>query len=118
MTDSREYRRFPVHAEVRYAEVEADGATAKWHTAPVLDLSAKGLRFLGKKVAVGKAVELSLALPTGRVAASARVVRVDPAGSSGRHHVGVEFTRISDLHRDEIVRFLFQRQASIRLQLD
>lgn len=119
MTDSREFRRIRIHAEVRYAEVEAEGAAGKWRTAPVLDLSAKGMRFLGRKVAVGTFVELSLSLPTGRLAASARVVRVEPAGSAGRHQVGVEFSRISDRHRDEIVRFLFQRQASMeRFQLE
>ncbi len=95
----------------------AQSATASWSVTPLLDLSAKGARFLSDRpLAKGQALELHFLLPGSPVpvAMVGQVAWVTAGGTLGLAKVGVSFAApdgASQALLDQAVQHFLKRSA-------
>ena len=127
-TQRRRYVRYPVDVPVRFRRLDPATWQPRGRTATTVtrDLSPGGLRFVtDATIHVGDDLDMTLPLSgMDRVSMSGVVKRVDgtadhgdslPNGQSGHAEVAVQFTRITSLDQERIVRLIMVSEHRRRM---
>lgn len=112
----REFVRVECDLPVRFRPADQEKHPFAYRNGRCLDLSGGGLVLSASDpdLIPGSTWDVELALPEGKVAARAKVVRLVPRKDKSGYNAAMRFVVLGEPLRDRIMRYVFARQLELR----